>query len=307
MDALSSRTTSDLETLEEGLRAVGRGEREFTIDTSEDGPIAPVASVANLMIQALEEAEGQCGLAWKDHRELMAGMAHDLRTPLASLRVLAEAAGDEPDPEELRRYAKQMMHPLVSLEMLIGDIFELSRLRAGERRWSLENVRLEELVAESVEAMAGQAARTDVALRVSPLEHLPPARANPEKLQRVLFNLITNAIHHTPRGGTITVSAEAPGDSIEVEVADDGEGVGASERDRLFDGFGGRASASGEAERGGGMGLAICRAIVEAQGGRIWLGDSEVGTKVRFSLRAAVPSAGFASAGSAGTRSAPAG
>jgi len=213
-----------------------------------------------------------------------------------------EAIGDEPAPEELRRHAKQLLSPLESLEMLIRDIFELSALRAGERRWSLENVRLKELVVESVEAMSGQAAQTEVALRVSPLEHLPPARANPEQLQRVLFNLITNAIRHTPEAGTITLSAEARGDSIEVEVADDGEGVRPSDRDRLFDGFRQGGSASGSSSRGGGLGLAICRAIVEAHGGRIWFGDSPVGTRVCFSLPAAVPSAGLAATSSASAR-----
>jgi signal transduction histidine kinase len=113
---------------------------------------------------------------------------------------------------------------------------------------------------------------------------LAPARANPEKLQRVLFNLIQNAIRHTPADGSVTVAAETNGRHVEVEVADSGEGVAAAEREHVFEPFfrGGQGAArSGE---GTGLGLTICRAIVQAHGGEIWLEDSSRGTRVRFSL-----------------------
>jgi signal transduction histidine kinase len=118
-------------------------------------------------------------------------------------------------------------------------------------------------------------------------DQLRPARANPEKLQRVLFNLIQNAIRHTPADGSVVVRAEPVQAGIEVEIADSGDGIAPDERERVFTPFyrgGVEASRTGD---GAGLGLAVSRAIVEAHGGQIWLAESARGTTVRFSLRAA--------------------
>jgi signal transduction histidine kinase len=123
-----------------------------------------------------------------------------------------------------------------------------------------------------------QAKGVQVAAELVPLPR--PARADPEKLQRVLFNLIQNAIRHTPADGSVTVRAEPAGEWVEIEVADTGEGIDSAARERVFDPF-----VRGDESRpdgGAGLGLAISRAIVEAHGGRIWLADSDIGTRVRF-------------------------
>jgi signal transduction histidine kinase len=108
------------------------------------------------------------------------------------------------------------------------------------------------------------------------------SNGNREQLSRVLFNLIQNAIHHTPPDGSVTVRVEDAGGGVEIEVADTGEGIAAEQRDRVFEPF-----YRGDAARqspGAGLGLAISRAIVEAHGGSIWLEDATVGTRVRFRL-----------------------
>jgi signal transduction histidine kinase len=171
-----------------------------------------------------------------------------------------------------------------SLSGLIEDLFELSRLEAGDIQWSLGQVRIDELVEETVEAMRPQADARRVDVRAALPAQLAPARANPEKLQRVLFNLIQNAIRHTPADGSVTVLAETNGRTVEVEVADTGIGLPAGDRERAFEPFyrgGNGAARSGD---GTGLGLTICRAIVEAHGGQIWFADSAAGTRVRFSL-----------------------
>ena len=111
------------------------------------------------------------------------------------------------------------------------------------------------------------------------------AQANAEKVQRVLFNLIQNAIRHTPADGSVTVRARAAGGGVEVEVADDGEGIPAGDGERVFEAFYRGDAARGE--DGAGLGLAISRAIVEAHGGRIWLEDGSPGTRVHFTLKSA--------------------
>jgi signal transduction histidine kinase len=115
-------------------------------------------------------------------------------------------------------------------------------------------------------------------------EHVVVARADPERLQRVLFNLIQNAIRHTPADGSVTVLAESNSAGIEVEVADTGAGLDPADRSRAFEPF--YRGGNGQARPAGatGLGLTICRAIVEAHGGRIWFADAQAGTRVRFSL-----------------------
>jgi signal transduction histidine kinase len=113
---------------------------------------------------------------------------------------------------------------------------------------------------------------------------LGPARANPEKVQRVLFNLIQNAIRHTPADGSVVVRAEPVADRIEIEVADSGDGIAPAERERVFTAFYRGGTDAARTTAGAGLGLAVSRAIVEAHGGQIWLADSAVGTRVRFSL-----------------------
>jgi signal transduction histidine kinase len=220
-------------------------------------------------------------------RELVAAVSHDLRTPITSLRLLTDAIADDVVDDATRRaYLGQMSTHLNALSALIDDLFELSRLEAGEIAWSLEQVALDELVGETVEAMRVQADARHVEVRAELPPGLRPAHGDPEKLQRVLFNLIQNAIRHTPADGSVVVRAEPAGDAVEIEVADTGAGIAGADRDRVFEPFFRGGADAARPSNGAGLGLAISRAIVEAHGGRIWLEDGEAGTRVRFSLPA---------------------
>jgi signal transduction histidine kinase len=218
-------------------------------------------------------------------RDLIAAVSHDLRTPITSLRLLTDAIADDVVDEATRRaYLAQMSTHLDALSALIDDLFELSRLEAGEIAWSLEQVPLDELVGETVDAMRVQADARGVRVHAELPPDLRPARADPEKLQRVLFNLVQNAIRHTPADGSVVVRAAPAGDAVEIEVADTGTGIEADDRDRVFEPFFRGGPQAARPSDGAGLGLAISRAIVEAHGGHIWLADVPSGTAVRFSL-----------------------
>jgi signal transduction histidine kinase len=218
-------------------------------------------------------------------RELIASVSHDLRTPITSLRLLTDAIADDLVDDVTRRaYLAQMGTHVDALSALIDDLFELSRLEAGEIAWSLEQVRLDELVGETVEAMRVQADARNVQVRTELPPGLRPARGDPEKLQRVLFNLIQNAIRHTPADGSVVVRAAPAGDAVEIEVADTGDGIAPDEREHVFEPFFRGGAEAARPSNGAGLGLAISRAIVEAHGGRIWLADTPGGTSVRFSI-----------------------
>lgn len=220
-------------------------------------------------------------------RRLVASVSHDLRTPLASLRLLVESIDDGVVTGETRdRYLGEIRTHVAALSALIDDLFELSRIEAGDISWTMGQVELRGLVGDTVAAMRAPAAARGVALSADLPAGDLVARANAEKLQRVLFNLIQNAIRHTPADGSVTVRARTAAGGVEVEVADDGDGIAPADGGQVFDAFyrGGDEAARGE--DGAGLGLAISRAIVEAHGGRIWLEQATPGTRVRFTLQA---------------------
>jgi signal transduction histidine kinase len=270
-----------LDAVRDGLDDVAAGRRDVRLAVNGDDELAALADATNRMVDRLAASEDA-------RRSLVAAVSHDLRTPITSLRLLSEAIGDGVVPADARReYLARMRVHLDALSALIDDLFELSRLEAGEIAWSMHKVDLAMIVNETVDAMAPQAEAGRVAVRCRVPPDLALARADPERLQRVLFNLIQNAIRHTPADGSVTVLAQLKGDAVEIEVADTGEGIAPADRDSVFEAFfqGGRRAA--RSEGGAGLGLAISRAIVEAHGGRIWLAETERGTRVRFSLSAA--------------------
>jgi signal transduction histidine kinase len=219
-------------------------------------------------------------------RQMVAAVSHDLRTPLASLRLLVEAIDDGVATGETReRYLGEMRTHVEALTALIDDLFELSRIEAGEISWTMRQVELRGLIDDTVAAMRASAEARGVALSADLPSHEVLAEANAEKVQRVLFNLIQNAIRHTPADGSVTVKARNAGGGVEIEVADEGEGIAPADGERVFDAF--YRGDESRSEDGAGLGLAISRAIVEAHGGRIWLDDGAPGTRVHFTLRAA--------------------
>jgi signal transduction histidine kinase len=285
---LAADVLRDVETIRDGLEAVGEGRRDVRIETGASDELAQLAEAANAMIERLTVEEAARDMAEAARRNLIAAVSHDLRTPITALALLAEALGDDiVAPGERVAYLDRMTTHIRALGALIDDLFELSRLEAGDIAWSMEHVELGELVAETVAAMRVQAQAKGVKVVTELPGELAAVRANPEKVQRVLFNLIQNAIRHTPADGSVTVRAERTAEALEVEVADTGSGIEAPDRERVFEAF--YKGGDGGARSGGhaGLGLAISRAIVEAHGGRIWLADAALadrGARVRFSL-----------------------
>ncbi|MGN6815967.1 MAG: sensor histidine kinase [Solirubrobacterales bacterium] len=230
---------------------------------------------------AMEERAGREVEAAR--RQLVAAASHDLRTPLASLRLLVEAIDDEVATGETReRYLREIRTHVGVLSDLIDDLFELSRIEAGDISWTMRQVELGELIDDTVAAMRAPAAERGVRISAELPAGALVAQVNAEKVQRVLFNLIQNAIRHTPADGSVTVRARPAGKGIEVEVDDSGEGIPAGDGERVFEAF--YRGDSSRGEDAAGLGLAISKAIVEAHGGKIWLEPGTPGTRVRFTL-----------------------
>jgi signal transduction histidine kinase len=290
---LSSRVMDDVDALRAGLMAVGAGERDIDLRVGGMDEIAQVAAEVQAMVAQLAAAEARREDSEAARRSLIAAVSHDLRTPVTALRLLAEAVDDEiGDPDTRREYVRRLGVHIRALGGLIDDLFELTQIEAGAMAWSMRVIDLDELVEDTVAAMQPAAAAGGIAVEAQIDASLVPARANPERIQRVLFNLIQNAIRHTPADGSVTVRAARAGAGIEIEVADTGSGIAAGDRERIFEPFQQGADRSSRTDGSAGLGLAISRAIVEAHGGRIWVveadgGEEPAGARVRFSLPAA--------------------
>ena len=276
---LGREALADVDAIRGTLGAVGQGRRDVRTGVAGANEIAQLAGEVDAMVTLLDKEE-------RARQTLIAGVSHDLRTPITALRLLAEAIDDDiADSATRRQYAARMGTHVRALGALIDDLFELTRLQGGDLNWTLEQIDLEDLVAETVAAMQPQAEARMVMVNVLRDDTMPRALAQPEKVQRVLFNLIQNAIRHTPPDGSVTVRAERIGGAVEVEVADTGGGIPDAQREQVFEPF--FRGDSSRTEDGAGLGLAISRAIVEAHGGRIWFAPSDVGARVRFRLPAA--------------------
>jgi signal transduction histidine kinase len=287
LTALGRGALDDLASVRGTLRAVGDGRRDVRTGVQGGGEIAELADAVDAMVGRLEGEETA-------RRALIAAVSHDLRTPITSLRLLADAIGDGVvDDATAREYAARMSTHVQALGALIDDLFELTRLETGDLRWSMEQVALEGLVQDAVEAMRPAADASGVAVQMILEADNPLAQADADRLQRVLFNLIQNAIRHTPADGTVTVRTSRPagdgdgGEHVEIEVADTGSGIPSADRERVFLPF--QRLDPARSDTGAGLGLAISRAIVEAHGGRIWIADAAAGTSVRVRLPAPTP------------------
>jgi signal transduction histidine kinase len=289
-EIVSRGVTSDVESLRDGLEAVGGGSRDTVVEVGGDDELAQLAGSINAMIARLGAEEASREEADSARRRLVASVSHDLRTPLASLRLLVESIEDGVATGQTRdRYISQLRVHVSVLTGLVDDLFELSRIEAGDIAWTMSRIELDALVGDMVEAMRTEADNRGVRVEADLPENRLLAEANPEKVQRVLFNLIQNAIRHTPADGSVTVRARSSSGEVEVEVTDQGTGIAPDDRPHVFEPFYRGGTDSSRTTNGAGLGLAISRAIVEAHGGRIWLESSGAGTRMRFTLRSPVP------------------
>ena len=284
---LGHRALADVDAVRITLEAVGHGRRDVRTQLAGHDELARLGADVDEMVATLATEE-------RARRGLIASVSHDLRTPLTSLRLLVDAIDDDLVTDRATRddYLRRISANVHALSSLIDDLFELSRLESGDIRWEMERVMLDELVHETIEAMRPHAEAGDVCVRAELAPRLGAAQANPEQIQRVLFNLIQNAIRHTPADGSVVVRAvPATEGAIEIEVADSGPGIPGDERERVFEAFFQGGDRVSRTDGGAGLGLSISRAIVEAHGGRIWLAEAPAGTAVRFRLPG-VPPAG---------------
>jgi len=249
------------------------------------GARAPEAGPTELaeLGTAFNDMAGRLEDLFDARRELVVWASHDLRTPLASLQAMLEALEDGlGDPD---RYLATMREQVQVLGRLVNDLFELATIDSGALTLELREAALTGVVESCLRGLEVEAERRSVRLESRFDGELPPVLCAPEHVERVLVNLVSNALRHTPSDGSVAVHVEPGAADVRVSVEDTGEGLAPEALRRMFDRFwrGDEARTSGRG--GAGLGLAISRALVEAQGGRIWAENRPGGgARISFTL-----------------------
>jgi signal transduction histidine kinase len=273
---LADSIARPLERVRDASSALARG--DLTGRAPERGPaeVAELAGSFNEMAASIERL-------FDARRELVAWASHDLRTPLANMQAMLEALEDGlATPDD---YLPALREQVRVLSTLVDDLFELARIDAGALTLELQVAPLTGVVAQCLRGVEAEARQRGIGLQAD-VDDGASARFAPDKVERVLLNLLTNALRHTPSDGAVAVRVRPAGPAVEVSVEDTGEGLSDDAPPRMFERF--WRSDRSRSSPGAGLGLAIARGLVEAQGGRIWAENRPGGgARVSFTLPAA--------------------
>jgi signal transduction histidine kinase len=277
--------TRALRRLRRGTRAVAEGDFEHRLDTSGNDEFAELARDFNVMTRRLGELDSM-------KRDFLSKVSHDLKTPLASIQETQRVLMDEvPGPltEAQRRLLQLSAESGDRLSAMIADILDLSAMEAGAVQLELRPEELVGLLERAVREVEPVAAERGVTLALSRPDRPLELRCDARRIVQLAVNLLENAIKFSPPGGRIGILVEPHGptgngsDEVVVRVEDQGPGVSAAERERIFERFYQAEAGRAVRGRGVGLGLAICREIATSHGGRIWV-DSPPGGGSVFSF-----------------------
>ena len=277
---LSRSLTAPLQRLATAARAVAAGDFSRRVQVSGSAELMEVSQAFNEMAAGLEKAE-------KQRQNMIADIAHELRTPLSVLQGNLQAILDDVYPLD-KAEISQLYDETRLLSRLVDDLRELALADAGQLRLNLQPVHVAHVLQTTVEGLSLAAEAHNVTLSVHVDEGLPVVQADPDRLAQVLRNLLVNALHHTPSGGSVAVTATFRENVVEIAVTDTGIGIAPEDLPHVFDRFW-RADRSrahdGRWRSGTGLGLSIAQSLIRAHGGRIWAESVPgEGTTFRFTL-----------------------
>ena len=247
---------------------------DFSVRIAERGP-PPLRSVAHAFNKMTDRLQAQD----RQRRHLMADIAHELRTPLTVVQGRLEGLLDGVYPRD-DAHVSEVLADTRILGRLIDDLRTLASSESGALSLQREATDLVVLVHDVVRSLAADAQGAGVTIRIGESMNLPLVDVDPLRIREVVVNLVTNALHHTPAGGVVSIDGEAKNDRVVMTVADTGAGVAADDLPKIFDRF-----YKGAGSRGSGLGLAIARNLIVAHGGAIRAtSEPGTGTTIVFTL-----------------------
>ena len=282
---LSSTVTERIHLLKSAAEKLSQGNLQTRVLVQGRDEVSALAVTFNQMAEQLQAADQKQRELESLRRDLIAWVSHDLQTPLTSMRAILEALSDGivDEPETVRRYLNTAQRDVRSLSALIDDLFQMAQLDAGGFPLHRADASLNDLVSDTLESFTELAKQQSITLEGQAESDVDPVFMDTQAIGRVLNNLVSNALRHTPPEGRVSVWIRRTGPGVEVTVSDTGEGIRAEDIPRIFERFY-RGEKSRNRETGGaGLGLAIARGIVRAHGGNIRV-ESKMGKGTQFTF-----------------------
>ncbi len=276
--------------LSKGVQALALSDWKVRLPVVGNDDLAHLAEMFNQMAADLEKVEEQKRQVEQMRRDLIAWASHDLRTPLAAIRAMNEAMMDGvvSDAETISRYQQNMQNEITHMGHLINDLFDLAQLDTGHVPLMCQKTSLRDLISDTLSNMNARARSRSIRLSAQVDPSVDIIYVAPDKVQRILYNLIDNALEYTPDGGEVTLNAREQNRQAEISVHNSGSYIPPSDIGNVFKSFyRGEQSRSqtSDGRRGTGLGLAIVRGFVEAHGGTIQVkSQPEQGTTFVFTL-----------------------
>jgi heavy metal sensor kinase len=278
---LAGILTRPLNALTRAVRRMESGDLNQRVPATARDELGDLGQAFNSMAVQLESVD-------RARRDFVANASHELRSPLASVKALAQSLsdGDERNPEVYREYLRDIDSEMDRLNRMVDNLLHLARLEEQSAPLNMENCDVAELVDHVTGLMSTLAATKGITLGKS-ASGRPNQSLDRDLIIRVLFNLVDNAIRHTPPGGRVTVEAEAGKTALLFRVRDTGEGIPEEDLPHIFDRFYRADKARSRATGGTGLGLSIVRQAVTRHGGTIEV-RSKQGRGTTFEIRLAV-------------------
>ncbi|MCB2203698.1 HAMP domain-containing histidine kinase [bacterium] len=261
--------TKNVRTIRNTMQEFKSGNVDARIHMPGKGELTDLAESFNHMADTITQNMEEIKTLDTLRRELVANVSHDLRTPLAIIQGYVETVlmkDDSLDPGDKMRYLSTVLSSTERLRKLVEELFELSKLEAKQTKPKLELFSIAELVQDVAQKFDVLARQKNITVRTVLPHDLPPVNADIALIERVLQNLVDNALKFTPESGTITIALSKSDVGVNVEIIDSGEGISPEDLPHVFERYtqGGKDLAS--LEEGTGLGLAIVKKILEAHG-----------------------------------------